>query len=199
MDFLWGVSIFLPQMSSGVLMGIDASHHSKCVTGTMTVKTDLMKWTVRVGLRAAISSVITTLAVYQRPSCAMARETALMGRMRKSVVGDVRYLLVQKLKSNHRCNVCKMKMNIKITFLFSSFQVWWPVRSTSTAVLAVSVCLRPWDVMDMLTAATALMRWIAQDPHAAQCNSDAQTATSACRRSGSVMVRTTAKTGQTRR
>lgn len=83
--------------------------------------------------------------------------------------------------------------------VLSSFKVLWPVRLTSIAVAVVSACLRLWDVMDMLTAATALMRWIAPDPHAARCSSDARTATSACRKSGSVTAKTTAKTGQTKR
>lgn len=79
------------------------------------------------------------------------------------------------------------------------FQVWWPVRLTSTAVRVVSVCLRLSDVMALLTAATALMRWIAQDHRAAHLSCDAHTATCACKKSGSAMARTTAKMGQTRR
>lgn len=87
------------------------------------------------------------------------------------------------------------KMILKTFF----FQVWLPVRLTSTDVRVVSVCLRLSDVMAMLTAATALMRWIAQDRHAAHLSCDAHTATCACKKSGSAMARMTAKMGQTRR
>lgn len=79
------------QLSSSVLMEIGASCGSRCVMDRMTVKTNLMKETVRVCLRVAISAVITTHAVYLRPSCVMVRETALMDLMRKSVVCDIRW------------------------------------------------------------------------------------------------------------
>lgn len=47
-----------------------------------------MNWTVRNKWRAAIIAAITTLAVYQTPSCVMARETVPMGQMNHSVVGE---------------------------------------------------------------------------------------------------------------
>lgn len=79
----------LSQMSSGVLTGTDASRRRRCATGSTTVKTGPMNWTVQDGWRAAISAVTTTLAASQRPSCVMERETALTGQMKKSVVGVV--------------------------------------------------------------------------------------------------------------
>lgn len=76
------------QVSSSVLMETDASPRRWCVMGSTTVRTDLMKWTVQSWVRAAIDAATTTLAVYLTTSCVMARETALMGQMRKSVVRD---------------------------------------------------------------------------------------------------------------
>lgn len=70
---------------------------------------------------------------------------------------------------------------------------------TSIAVLAVSVCLRLCDVMDILTAVTTLTRWTARDLHAARNSCDAPTVTSACRKSGCVMARMTAKMGRMKR
>lgn len=78
------VSLF--QVTSSVLMGIDASRRRRCVTGSTTVRTDLMKWTVQSRARAAIGAATTTHAVYLRASCVTVRETAQMGPMRKSVV-----------------------------------------------------------------------------------------------------------------
>lgn len=71
-------------------MEIAASNRSRFVTDGTTVRIDRMKWTVRVCPRAAITAAITTLAVYQTPSCATARKTAPMGLTRKSVVGDIK-------------------------------------------------------------------------------------------------------------
>lgn len=85
-------SLSLSQLSSSVLMEIDASTRSRCVTGRTTVRTGLMKWTVSGCLRAATGAATTTRAVSPTPSCVTARKTALMGPMRKSVVSGVRYL-----------------------------------------------------------------------------------------------------------
>ena len=54
-------------------------------------------------------------------------------------------------------------------------------------------------MMDTLTAVTARMRCTAENPLAAQHSFNAHTATNACRRSGSVMVKQTAKMAQMRR
>lgn len=81
----------LCQLSSSAVMEIDAYNQSRCVTDSMTVKIDPMKWTVQLWLRAAITAVITTLAVYLILSCVMERETVLMDQMKQSVVGNVQY------------------------------------------------------------------------------------------------------------
>lgn len=46
-DYLEGNGLSLSQVSSSVLMGKNASHKSKCVTGKMTVRTNLMKLTAQ--------------------------------------------------------------------------------------------------------------------------------------------------------
>lgn len=98
----------LSQVSSSVPMGKNASHKSECVTGKMTVWTDLMKLTAQLWLRAAISAVIIILAAYQRASCVMEREIVLMGQMRKTVVGAF-----QKFQKSKAC-----KHEITSTFIF---------------------------------------------------------------------------------
>lgn len=82
------------QLSFSVLMGIGASPEGRCVTAKTTVKTDRTSWIVRACLRAAITAVITKPAVYQKPSCAMVRETALMAQMKRSAVGDDKIHLI---------------------------------------------------------------------------------------------------------
>lgn len=81
------------QLSFSVLMGIDASPEGRCATGKTTVETDRMNRIVRACLRAATTAVITNSAVYQKPSCAMVRETVPMARMKRSAVGDDRMCL----------------------------------------------------------------------------------------------------------
>lgn len=78
------------QLSFSVLMGSDASPEGTCATGKTTAKTGRMNWIARACLRAATTAVITDPAVYQKPSCAMVRETAPMAPMRRSAVGDDR-------------------------------------------------------------------------------------------------------------
>lgn len=103
-------------------------------------------------------------------------------------------------KCGERCQIFKPTIYFKVEGdITASFQAWWRVGLTSTAVRAVSVCLRASDVMDMLTAVTTPMRRIARDPRDARCSSSVPTATSVCRESGSATARTTAKTGRTRR
>lgn len=97
MLYMWEMSFWgafsLSQLSSNAVMEIDAYNQSSCVMDSMTVKTDPMKWIVQLWLRAAITAVITTLAVYLTLSCVMERETVLMDQMRQSVVGDVQYCI----------------------------------------------------------------------------------------------------------
>lgn len=78
------------QLSFSVLMAIDAFPEGRCATGKTTVKTFRMNWIARACLRAATTAVITDSAVYQKPSCAMVRETAPMAQMRRSAVGNDR-------------------------------------------------------------------------------------------------------------
>lgn len=82
------------QLNFSVLMEIDASPEGRCATGTTTVKTDQMNWIVGAYLRAATTAVITNSAVYQKPFCAMVRETVPMAPMKRSVVGDDRLLYI---------------------------------------------------------------------------------------------------------
>lgn len=75
------------QLSSSVLMGIDASPEGRCATAETTVRTGLMRWTVR-GCPRAATTAATQSAVYRKASCAMVRGTAPMARMKRGVVSD---------------------------------------------------------------------------------------------------------------
>lgn len=46
-DYLEGDDLSFSQVSSSVFMGKNASHKRECVTGKMTVRTDLMKLTAQ--------------------------------------------------------------------------------------------------------------------------------------------------------